>query len=410
MNYISAQQAAERWSLTPRRVQELCKEGRVLGAVRFGRNWMIPAEAPKPMRRKSAEPAETTTQQLLRNCPSLDMTDLYREPGSADSLIQSLSPYPETALLLATCIAYQRCEFDLVLQNVSLLKNTYSDIHSAILAGLLRCLIAAYMGDTALYRQARKELHQTPCRNGEEREILRLWLSFADATVQDTLSYPEWFTKGKFYHVPADSFPAVTFHYARYLYFRAQSLAMGNTRFGHMKGLDLLRTLPGIFEPMIAQATKEGTLIVEIGLRLLCAVVYHNLGEDEDSIMHIDRAIQLALPDRLFIMLVEYRMALAPLFDERMAIADPDALREIRQLYRDTMEGWVVLHNANNDRSISNLLSPRERETARLAAFGLSNKEIAARLGISLASVKTYLSMAMNKTGAENRFELGVYL
>lgn len=409
MNHISVQQAAERWKLTPRRVQELCKEGRIPGAVRFGRNWMIPADAAKPGRRRADGPGPSAPP-LLRNCPSLDMTDLYREPGTADAVIASLSPYPETALLFESSIAYQRCQFDLVLQNADLLKNTCSDINAAILSGLLRCLVAAYRGDTALYRQARKALHQAPCRNEEEREMLRLWLAFADATVRDEQSYPEWFTKGQFSHVHADAYPAVLFHYARYLYFRAQALAMGELRFGSMKGLDLQRTLPGIYEPMIALSVREGVLIAEIGLRLLCAVVYHNIGEDDEAILHIDRAIRLALPDRLFIMLVEYRLALAPLFDERLALIDPEALREIRRLYRETMGGWIALHNAHNPRSISDQLSPRERETARLAAFGLSNKEIAVRLGVSLASVKTYISMAMSKTGAENRFELGAFL
>ena len=48
-NYMKIDAAAERWEVTPRRVQALCAAGRINGAVRFGRDWMIPKDAEKPM-------------------------------------------------------------------------------------------------------------------------------------------------------------------------------------------------------------------------------------------------------------------------------------------------------------------------------------------------------------------------
>ena len=41
MNYISVREAAERWEMTPRRVQVLCNEGRIDGAQRVGNVWTI---------------------------------------------------------------------------------------------------------------------------------------------------------------------------------------------------------------------------------------------------------------------------------------------------------------------------------------------------------------------------------
>ena len=48
MDYISVQQAAEKWGITVRRIQKLCEDGRVEGVVQFGRMWMIPKDAVKP--------------------------------------------------------------------------------------------------------------------------------------------------------------------------------------------------------------------------------------------------------------------------------------------------------------------------------------------------------------------------
>jgi ATP-dependent DNA helicase RecG len=46
--YISVRQAAEKWQLSPRQVQWLCKSEMIPGLIRFGRSWAIPQTAPKP--------------------------------------------------------------------------------------------------------------------------------------------------------------------------------------------------------------------------------------------------------------------------------------------------------------------------------------------------------------------------
>lgn len=46
--YISAQQAAEKWNISDRRVRVLCREGKISGAVKEGKSYKIPANAEKP--------------------------------------------------------------------------------------------------------------------------------------------------------------------------------------------------------------------------------------------------------------------------------------------------------------------------------------------------------------------------
>ena len=48
MEYMTIQEAAERWGITERRIQVLCSSGRLDGATKFGRQWAIPAETEKP--------------------------------------------------------------------------------------------------------------------------------------------------------------------------------------------------------------------------------------------------------------------------------------------------------------------------------------------------------------------------
>ena len=51
--------------------------------------------------------------------------------------------------------------------------------------------------------------------------------------------------------------------------------------------------------------------------------------------------------------------------------------------------------------------SRREGQVLRLACQGLVDKEIAAELGITRPTVRTYVSRLMVKTGATNRTQLG---
>ena len=47
--YMTAQEAAEKWTVTLRWVQRLCKESRIDGVMNIKRVWLIPQNAQKPM-------------------------------------------------------------------------------------------------------------------------------------------------------------------------------------------------------------------------------------------------------------------------------------------------------------------------------------------------------------------------
>ncbi|MDD2482416.1 MAG: DNA-binding protein [Lutispora sp.] len=57
MDYITAKEASEKWGITTRRVQVLCAQNKISGAIRFGNTWAIPRQAIKPedRRRKRAK-------------------------------------------------------------------------------------------------------------------------------------------------------------------------------------------------------------------------------------------------------------------------------------------------------------------------------------------------------------------
>ena len=46
--YLSLREAAEKWGVSERRINQYCAEGRIPGAQRVGKAWAIPADAEKP--------------------------------------------------------------------------------------------------------------------------------------------------------------------------------------------------------------------------------------------------------------------------------------------------------------------------------------------------------------------------
>ncbi len=417
MNYINISQAAEAWGITARRVQDLCKKGSIAGAVRFGRAWMIPENADKPLDRRTKQAKKQNIKGnenhrfiLPRQNPFLLHTDIYSEPGSGDEVVRQYDQYIETYKILQAQLEYRRGNIDFIAKNINYFLNEHGGFNSSISAGILLSFCAIWKGDIHLWRQARQHIYNVPCKSDNDRQIVGFWLAVVDSNISDTRQFPDWFEKGNFDCLPADSYCTARAFYLKRLFISAHDLASGKTSFENVDGLGLMRTLPFMIEPMISQAKIERTLIPQIYLHLMAATVYHNLGETDMCIKHIDRALELAQPDRLFGVLVEYKAGLDNLIDDRMALIDEDDAKEFKERYKQYRKGWLKLHNKLLERNVSGELTLREREVARLAAFGLSNAEIAVRLHIEISSVKRYIFSAMNKVGAQKRNELGLYI
>ena len=42
MEYMTCAEAHELWGITARRIQQMCKDGNIQGAIKKGRSWIIP--------------------------------------------------------------------------------------------------------------------------------------------------------------------------------------------------------------------------------------------------------------------------------------------------------------------------------------------------------------------------------
>ena len=400
-DYITIAEASEQWGLSHRQVQHLCLLGSVEGAAKFGRAWMIPKNAKKPIdgRTKAAKGEYDTDMPLPRKTPFLYMTDLYHTPGTADEVGESLSHNHEARVLFEAEVAYSRGEIDKVYDIANYLLHKHSGFYAVLSAGMLLAMCAVWKGDINMWRRAKIHISEAPAKNDYDRDMMQLAISAVNIMIYNVESFPEWFKKGRFEPIHMDAYPAAKVYYAKYLYAFGYAVAMGLYRVDGTQGLYIMSVISYAVEPMVSWARANHTVMSEIYLRLTCAAIYHNCGKEEDAIHHIDKVIELALPDKLYGVLAEYCRALDSLMEKRLSRIDESAWTEVKKLYKIYNEGWSSLSGAVRGKTILTTLSDKEREVAKLAAFGMSNREIADHMHLSLSVVKQAIRIVSEKSG-----------
>ena len=405
MKFLKIEEIAAKWELSPRAVQILCKEGKIVGARRFGRAWMIPEDATRPIdrRTRAGRVLDTENQPLPRNTPFLYMTDLYSIPGTADEASLPLINHTEARVLFEAEVAYARGDIDKVYASASYLLGRHSSFYGVLSAGMLLAQCAIWRGDIEMWRAAKMHISEAPAQNDFDRDIMLFAICAVDIMLYNVTDFPDWFRMGCFEPLHKDSLPAARVYYAKYLYTVGYAVATGEFMIDGMDGLSLMSILPNAIEPMVSQAKVDNSLISELCLRMSCAALYHNSGDDKEAIRHIDRAIALALPDKLYGILSEYWRVMDSLVEQRLSQIAPEALKEVKTLYRTYNEGWSRLSGSVRGKTLVTTLSAKEREVAKLAAFGMSNAQIAEKLHMSISVVKQAIRVTSEKTGMPRR-------
>lgn len=405
MRFLKIEEVAAKWGISARAVQLLCKDGKINGAQRFGRAWMIPEDTARPIDRRTREGRTINDENLPlpRKSPVLYMTDLYCIPGTADESVLQLLENHEAKVLFEAEVAYARGDIDQVYASANYLLGKHSGFYAIISAGILLAQCAIWRGDLELWRAAKMHISEAPAQNDNDRDIMLWAICVVDIMLYNVADFPDWFRIGCFEPLPKDAFPAARVYYAKYLYTVAYAVATGEFLLEGMDGLSLMRMLPSAIEPMVSQSMADQSLISELCLRMSCAAVYHNSGDDAQAIRHIDRAIALALPDKLYGLLSEYCRVMDSLLEQRLSLIDPEAWREVKALYRVYNEGWSHLSGSVRGKNLITTLSVKEREVAKLAAFGMSNAQIAEKLHMSVSVVKQSIRVTSEKTGMSRR-------
>ena len=143
-----------------------------------------------------------------------------------------------------------------------------------------------------------------------------------------------------------------------------------------------------LLDRLVTYVQQFGHTIKLVHLYCLLTRVHHALGDQQQALAMLHRAVQLAAPEQLV-----------------RAFLDEDvSLQTLLPSVRNTAPAFVALL-IEPATDISEALTDREREILQLIAMGLSNNEIAQRLVVSVGTIKTHSHHIYGKLGVRNRVE-----
>ena len=95
MEYLTVRKMAERWGLSDRTVQQLCNQGRIPGARKFGRAWAIPADVEKPdSPHRDTEPAPVPPEELPAGLNLMPLMNSPFPPGQCLATVEAMEEGP----------------------------------------------------------------------------------------------------------------------------------------------------------------------------------------------------------------------------------------------------------------------------------------------------------------------------
>ena len=157
------------------------------------------------------------------------------------------------------------------------------------------------------------------------------------------------------------------------------------------------------FSPFACGLSSEiPSVLPQIYFHIFASVAQNALGRLPEAESSLKTALSLAIPDRIY-------MPFAQEFSEIHATLEK--LRQAGSLSQADFEA-ISRFGTEFEKSLAKFgsgkpkLSPREREVADLIRQSLTNKQIAARLYVSISTVKMTISSIFDKTGIKSRAQL----
>ena len=392
MEYLTVREAAEKWNISPRMVQQFCVTGRIPGAQKFGKSWAIPAATEKPQAARSLP--EQGTAGLLERANLMPLMNTPFQPGHCLEAVEAMEPGPRRDIA--------RAEYHyFTAQPEKAAKETEPYLTSPdVGARLSACLIYAY-ANLSIHqiqhaRFALNEAQRALAAGGETAPHLRAAGAFVAAAAAVLLHLP----------LPADLpsteellplLPPGLRAFA--LYVQAHYLYLQQ---------DYAQSV-GVVETALAMGAAQYP-IPAIYLHLMAVMDRMSLKQTERARAHLLSAWALARPDDLIEGFGEHHGLLGAMLETVIKPEWPEDFKRVIDITYRFSWGWRRIHNPDTGHEVADNLTTTEFAVAMLAARDWTIEEIAAHMGVSASTVKRHLARVKEKLHLKNRQELSRYM
>lgn len=391
MDYMTSRQAAEKWGVSERRINQYCAEGRIPGAERFGGFWAIPAGAEKPGDpRRRSRPAVDKPQSAC----FMPLINTAFAPGCCLQAIDRMQAGPQQDLARAEYHYFSGQAEQAMQQTEPYL--CAADDALRLSACWLHAFACLSLGQPDRARQALHAIRSLPADDEAADPAVRTlhaFSAFASAVLLH-LPLPEGLPPVKQFLplLPPGLRAFALYVQAHYLYLHEQ----------------YARSL-GIVQATLATGAQDYP-IAAIYLHLVAVMDYMSMKQPDNAQAHLLAAWEIARPDDLIQAFGEHHGLLGAMLEAAIKPKWPEDFKRIIGITYRFSSGWRRVHNPLTGHDVSGDLTTTEFAIAMLAGRGWTNPEIAGYLNISANTVKDHLSEAMKKLGVGSRKELKKHL
>ena len=395
--YLSVREAAEKWGVSERRINQYCSEGRIPGAEKIGKSWVIPADADKP-----GDPRKRKNQSVSHKPPNapelfpgfMPLLNTRFEPGHCMETIEKMKAGPKKDIAMAE-YRYFSGQAEKAMQDTEVyLTSTDEAIR------ISACWIFAYscltVGRIDHARHALQEIQNTLAANRKTAPPVRAIESFAAfaAAVLLHLPLPEEMPPMETFLplLPPGIRAFALYVLAHYLYLKEE--------YGQSAG---------IVEATLAMGA-DAYPISAIYLHLVAVMDYMSLKQPDRAQTHLLTAWEIARPDDLIEGFGEHHGLLGAMLEATIKSKWPEDFKRIIDITYRFSSGWRRVHNPITGHDVADDLTTTEFAIAMLAARSWTTQEIAKHLNISANTVKDHISEAMRKLRVETRKDLKKYM
>ena len=399
-DYLSLREAAQKWGVSERRINQYCTEGRIAGAQRIGKAWAIPSNAQKPgdprrMRQQGKiPPLQTSAGGRLNHANLMPLMNTAFVPGNCQAAALAMTPGPRRDIALAEYHYFSG-------QPEAAAKEAEVYLTSPdIGAKLSACLIYAYanlsLGRIPRARFALDELNAALASAGKESPEFRAAAAFVASAgavllhlpMPDKLPEIESFLP----LLPPGLRAFALYVQAHYLYLKKEYSKSAGT-----------------VEATLAMGASAYP-IPAIYLHLVAVMDYMSLKQSEQAQGHLMTAWEMARPDDLIEGFGEHHGLLGAMLEAVIKPKWPEDFKRIIDITYRFSSGWRRVHNPITGHDVADDLTTTEFAIAMLAARNWTTQEIAEHLNISVNTVKSHISEAMRKLNVRNRKSLKQYM
>lgn len=387
MEYITTKEASAKWGISVSRIGILLNEGRIPGAYRLGKSWLIPATASKPEERKASRPGTVRQEPKAFSFPLYPFRPDWSPAKAAQLTEQQRS-------LLAAETAVMECRFaDAWLMLEDILRapeDIYTEIGCLWTAGMCCVALNKFEDFSRIFLRLQRLFSQ----DFPHRDDLRIILDELKTYVETM----EFAAKNMTFHTEI--------HH--------QALPLTCVLMGYSQMAKEAVT-PGSADvsaiELILQFLKTTSAVVALEMVHFYLLGIYSLRQNAtEAEKHAKAVVQIAYENKIYFPLVTYYPFNIPAFSPILA-QYPEEFRnlcfDLSSQYEKNFSSFISSINAN---SVLSKIAEPELPYVFAIMMDLSNTSIANKLGVHPQTVKNKIAKLCEKLRVKNKQELREYL